>query len=212
MSFSQNAHFFHYDKGEMSNPIAQAEEQRDQLQNFLKLDDYPIQYVVGLGHPNVFVSTDESSEWVREIVVPFNLLKNVIKKLFEKYDTQKMEKEKLINLGHYIKSHHKEERVFFNVDFSTIEPGVICPECQRLKMARDKFNWKCVHCGFTSVDAHYEDILDWFSFMGVKKIKNKECRAFLHLSNPSTSFNLLRNCSLLEPRGKNRGRYYVLKE
>ena len=79
MSFSQNAHFFHYDKGEISNPITQAEEQRDQLQHLLKMNDYPIEYVVSLGHPNVFVNTDESSEWVRDVVIPFNMLKNHMK-------------------------------------------------------------------------------------------------------------------------------------
>lgn len=212
LSFSHNAHFFHYDKGEMSNPIAQAEEQRDQLLKFLQLDDYPIQYVVGLGHPNVFLSTDESSEWIREIVVPFNLLKNVIKKLFEKYDTQKFEKEKLIKIGYYLKANHQEERIFFNIDSSSIEPGVICPECLRLKMIRYKYKWHCHHCGGTSVDAHYQDILDWFSFINRKKISNRECRTFLQISNPSTSFNILRNCVLLEARGINRGRYYVLKD
>ncbi|GAA0289382.1 ribosomal protein L37AE/L43A [Gracilibacillus halotolerans] len=212
MSFTQNGQFFHYDKGEIYNPISQVIEQRDRLSDFLSLDNYQFEYVVCLGNPSVSLSTDSSSEWVLDRVIPFDQLKDFIGRLFKKYPQPLIEKNRMINIGKYLKSSHKDDlHRFYNISSSIVEPGVICPECFRLRMERTRYRWRCMHCGHISKDAHLEDILDWFSMINHVKITNSECKFFLAIDSSRTATTLLKNCERLSLVDKKRWSYYILK-
>lgn len=211
MAFTQNGQFFHYDKGEMYNPISQVLEQRDRLVDFLNVDNYVFEYVVCLGNPSVSITIDESSSWVLDRIIPLDQLKNNIEKLFKKYPQPILNKNRLMSIGNYLKSSHQEGLYrFHQLDPSLVERGVICPVCFRLKMERTRYRWKCNLCDHTSKDAHHETLLDWFSMMNHEKITNSDCKMFLALDYARTATTLLRNCDFLAPIGKNRWTYYTL--
>ena len=212
MSFTNNGRFFNYDKGEMHNPITQVLEQRDRLIDFLGVNNYFFEHVVCVGNPRVSVETDDSSNWVLERIIPFEQLKNFINNMFQKYSQSIITKDRMINIGNYLKSSHQEKLHRYNVHPNLVQPGVICPSCKRLGMERKRYNWYCKHCKCDSKYAHHEDILDWFSFKSSDKLTNTTCRNFLGVNSETTAYTLLNNCNLILPIGKNRGRYYILKE
>ena len=212
MMFTQNGQFFHYDKGDMYNPITQVIEQRDRIVDFLGMDNYIFEYVVCLGNPSVSVQTDESSNWVLDRIIPFEQLKNFIGKLFRKYPQPVMDKSKIINIGNHLKTSHKNGlRRFWHLDSSLVEPGVICPDCHRLKMERTRYKWRCKHCNRVSNDAHLETMLDWFSMINHDKMTNADCKSFLAIDNTRTATTLLSNCEYVSRVGRKRWTYYTLK-
>ena len=211
MTFTQNGRYFHYEKGDMHNPISQVVEQRDRLIDFLKLDKYMIEHVVCLGNPSVSVSTDDSSEWILDRVIPFDQLKNFISNLYERHPHSIIDKDRIESIGNYLKSNHQEKIYRFNVNPNLVEPGVICTACFRLGMERTRYSWRCNHCSNVSKNAHNEDILDWFSFKNYRSITNSDCRNFLRVESPTTAHTLLNNCELIKPKGNKRWRYYTLK-
>lgn len=85
--------------------------------------------------------------------------------------------------------------------------GVACPSCNFLGMQKYMKGWRCTACGRTSPDAHKQAIRDWFLLYG-GKMKNKDCRTFLHIERQSAT-RILQGMNL-RLEGANRNRTYSM--
>lgn len=91
-------------------------------------------------------------------------------------------------------------------DFRT---GVMCPECGRFGMEWYARSWNCKGCGTSDRHAHKQAILDWFLLFG-GKMRNKDCREFLHIERQQTAHRFLQGMEL-NIEGANRNRAYSMK-
>lgn len=95
----------------------------------------------------------------------------------------------------------------YSIRRSDIRTGVICPGCKGLGMSWHRRKWECMNCGCRCSKAHEQAIRDWFLLFG-GKMKNSDCRKFLHLDRQQNANRLLRDMDL-HTEGANRNRTYM---
>jgi len=86
--------------------------------------------------------------------------------------------------------------------------GVACPSCGLFGMNKYMKGWRCTGCDGTSPNAHKQAIRDWFLLFG-GKMKNKDCREFLHIDRQQTANRVLKSMDL-QTEGANRNRSYSM--
>ncbi|ENH98094.1 hypothetical protein J416_01979 [Gracilibacillus halophilus YIM-C55.5] len=210
-TFTQNANNFHYEKYPMDDPIHQAKEQRDQLQKWIRVSNYPIFYLVGLADARASVHADESSQWVHQKIMHFKRLKSTILTFYEKYRRERLSMREVVQIGERLMEAHCEPRIDFQVDADDILCGTACPSCQRLGMQRSRYIWKCKHCGCRSRDAHIEAFIDYFYFVS-DQMTNMDCRRFLQIEKSHTAWTLMNSSDMLARDGSTKGSVYFMEK
>lgn len=95
----------------------------------------------------------------------------------------------------------------YSISRSDIRTGVICPDCGVFGMEKYTGGWRCLSCGKTSRKAHEQAMRDWFLLFG-GEMRNKDCRAFLHIDRQQTAHRLLVSMEL-KAKGTYRDRAYT---
>ncbi|WP_058308640.1 nuclease-related domain-containing protein [Gracilibacillus massiliensis] len=198
---------------EMTHPITQLEEQKDQLKNWLG-DAYPIYTISALSNQRAQVETDESSAWVHDIVMHFEWIKTKWKEICGKNQDDFFSNSEVTAHAYRLANADCRPQFHYwkkwNLDVSDVRTGVICPLCGKLAMRRLRVTWECPHCKGRDRFAHLNALRDYFALVA-PRMTNVECRHFLHLENEHQTRVLLTNHDLLDSRGSTRGRYYFLK-
>nr|WP_249317113.1 nuclease-related domain-containing protein [Bacillus sp. FJAT-50079] len=96
----------------------------------------------------------------------------------------------------------------YSIYKNEIQTGVKCNLCNMLGMEKFKKGWYCKRCKHHDKMAHKEAIKDWFLLFG-DKMRNKDCREFLHIDNPQTATRLLQSMNL-QSEGSYRDRSYSM--
>ena len=98
----------------------------------------------------------------------------------------------------------------YKLNFYALQTGVICPNCERRKMARIHGTWICRHCKHQDRQAHIAALRDYATLIN-RIITNKEARRFLEIDSRNTIYRLFTKLNI--PKiGNKKGTQYNLEK
>lgn len=117
----------------------------------------------------------------------------------------------LVNLIETLLEKHLDYNPFpltknYSINPEDIITGVICSQCQNVRMERILRGWTCRNCGINSKTAHIDALAD-YSMLISHKINNKECCRFLH-TECKVATEILRNSKMKKSGSKKRMEYF----
>jgi hypothetical protein len=198
------------DRKPMRNPYIEIDRKIDLLQNWLQKRDIqiPIEGILIFAHTNELAIEHPSPEMktmlTYEAPVHFRSLP---------INERILDGHAIYNLANALLEHHKEYNPFpladlYGIDPADIQPGVICPSCDRLGMQWGREKWNCPSCKHAGKTEHQQTVQDWFMLIQ-PKMTNREFRYFTQLNNRNVARGLLAK-SGLQLIGERKAAHYVL--
>lgn len=191
------------------NPLLQASRQKIELEQFLIRQGWPtlpISYFVVYSSPQTILNTSSHK------VIHAEALPSKLSQYVQSARKECLTRIQMNQLATGLKKFHQPPQLKllqkYNVNPAAIRPGVHCPKCNKLKMAREPRyrKWTCSHCAHQSNSAHIPTLQDYALLFG-PTITNEQARYFLGIESPSaTKYHL--NQLNLHTTGKNRGHVY----
>ncbi|MGM8216767.1 NERD domain-containing protein [Bacillaceae bacterium W0354] len=175
------------------DPVIQVEEQKFQLEAWLKLHGYPhipIEPLVVMAHPDTILKIDPSQTEHLSKVIPLHNLSRKLREISEKYSKEIFTFSQLIKVGQQMISEHDPAPVTIhrklNIKQHDFIQGVICPECGAKPISWKKRKWECWSCGGRFPDAHIYALKDYYLLMD-NKINKKKYADFMGVKNMRTA-------------------------
>ncbi|MUK87402.1 NERD domain-containing protein [Ornithinibacillus sp. L9] len=180
-------------------PITQAENHKIQFENFLakhNLPDVPVYFFVALSDPGTIIEVKgDDQEIVNKVTHGEQLPKMILdidSKLEDRFQDYKLGKTILRECGEFDFDILNK----YGVKTTDIMPGVQCPKCGHIGMARTYAYWECQSCKCRSKNAHVKAVSDYLLLIN-PYITNKECRRFLRITSKSLATRILKECNLI---------------
>ena len=146
-------------------PITQLERQESQLKEWFRkngLKEMPIFSLVVISNPQTIIRTPPENLKLSHKVIHRDFLPTKIIQIENSIDTQVLQEKDLKKLSRLLLKYHCE------ADFTILEryqitkdevlPGVICPNCQHIPLARVHGYWHCPHCNSKNKERSYSSI------------------------------------------------------
>ncbi|WP_197468196.1 nuclease-related domain-containing protein [Fictibacillus phosphorivorans] len=198
------------------DPIAQAERQKYQLENWLskhKFPTVPIETLVVMTHSQSVLRTDDRTSRVSRKIIHSVQLLDRIREFHKKYKQRVIVSRDVMNkiTKRLIKEHTpREVDVFerYKISKDIIIKGVQCTGCMTFAMKKGYRTWNCPHCSHSSKTSHIKALKD-YSLLIQPTITNQQARDFLKLSSVSAASKLLVSLKLPHT-GTTKGRVYDL--
>jgi len=189
-------------------PIAQVELQKHKLQQWLQdhgFGNIPIHPFIVISDPSTIIKAIGDQEEIAKVVIHGeNLPRKIMEKERASVGDSQLEHRKI---GYQILKQCSE----FNIDIMAdhgltardLIPGVMCPDCMRIGMARVHSGWFCQRCNKKYRNAHLKAIEDYM--MLVKpSMTNLECRHWLKFNSKNTATRILKGTHLNFNKGLRR--------
>lgn len=193
-----------------ANPLLQVGRHRALLRKWLSnhgLPKLPIEADVVIAFPATIIENPGKLRHVQEHVFHAEQAPMKLEKLIEKYKHTHNFFEFIPQIEHLLLQEHNDKPInvlnLFNIHPSELRRGVHCDKCRSFDMQRIYANWFCPRCGYKSKTAHIPMILHYFLLFG-STMTNKQCRAFLRVSDRKLIRNLLIKMKF-EPKGHGTG-------
>lgn len=197
-----------------SNPIRQAERQKERLQSWLKpfkIDLPPIDYISTFNEKNAIFETSQMDKRIfNKILFAENLLPKITQ--FEKiYRVEIINEKNIKKIKRLLIKHHRPKILDvlaeFGIEQHELITGVQCPSCEHYTMKRASGSWICSHCKTLSKSAHEKGIIEFILINHV--ITTQQCKEFLCLPSVNIAYQLLKQLPLTK-KGGNKNRIYSL--
>lgn len=184
-----------------NHPITQVENQQLQLMAWLQdknLPAIPIHYFIAISDPTTKIKVIGNTEAIAATVVHGEQLpKRILTMEEESHVSNPFQHQKL---GHAIlresKEFDKNIMPLHGIKPADLLPGVRCPECTHLGMAREYGRWRCPSCNLTNKIAHKQTILDYLLCVN-PTISNRECKQLLQVNSRNLCTRLLKSSNLI---------------
>ncbi|WML46583.1 nuclease-related domain-containing protein [Neobacillus sp. PS3-34] len=179
------------------NPILQAQQQRDELREWLERNhflDIPIDYLFVNSNERAIVSADPGYELVYRHACNSDCLLQKIMQLSNFYKKEILSTKEVRKLNRLLLNKHTPEDIniheAFNLTPSDLITGTQCPNCNSIPMSYHYGSWKCPVCGIKSKDAHIKAIEDYFLLIN-PSINNSQLKEYLHLPSARIAYKIL---------------------
>ena len=199
----------------ISNPILQVKRQRIQLVNWLRnmqMLGLPIESLAVLSKASTKVeTTTDNLQIFNELIYAESIL-DKIEEIEKKHQKPAFSKRKLAQLVDLLLAYHEtpipEILPTYKLSKDDIVTGVFCPKCLTAPMVYYSAKWNCASCGFSSKNAFFQAVDDYFLLLG-PTITRKQFGEFLHILSCYIAGNQLRALNL-PSTGSKRGTTYFL--
>lgn len=185
-------------------PITQVQLQQFKLQLWLRkhnLPNIPIYFFIAISEPSTIIKVVGDREAIAKVVahgasIPMKLLdKN------EKIADGEAAEIKHRKIGEMLlrecKEYDQDVMAKHGVRENDLLPGVQCPKCGLLGMARSPRNWHCLKCSYVSINAHLRTLNDYFLLIS-PWLSNQKCMHFLNISSRHVISRMLKKCKMLK--------------
>lgn len=186
-----------------SNPIDQVKRHVRYLWSF----DFqlPIEYAIVISNPSTFIGAVPRNEPIFHV----SGLYDYVHFLYKKHAEFCISKEKVVNIGTYLKGLHSPKKWAFEINLERLRKGVFCEKCRyRYEMDYYRRYWRCKKCLNLSNEVLIQGINDYRLLIG-NKITSRQFREFFNIESNFVAARLLTTLGL-EYEGKNKGRVYTI--
>ncbi|WLR48336.1 nuclease-related domain-containing protein [Halobacillus litoralis] len=178
-------------------PVEQAERQKELLQEWLLHQlglSLPVDFLVVFTNRRCVLEFDSSDSRIHEKVIRATSLVGAIERKKEFYQEKVLTRVEMMRVGRALADAHQElvpnYMKRFNLGYSDLQEGVMCPECGKYFMKRAKKKWVCVLCSYSSYSAHEQALREYAALVS-KVISNKEAQEFLKISSRHVVYRIL---------------------
>jgi len=209
---------YHEMKEAFPDPLLQVNQQKLQLQYFLKKNKYPhipIYTIVAFVNRNGILHIEPQNDFHLGKVIPIQEFIFKYKEIEQANNQIFLNENQLESLSElFLTSHvpYDQENILnaYKLREEDIMKGVQCKQCQRVGMDFYWAHWICNLCGFKSEDAHVEALRDYYLLIG-RYISNGQAQRFLRKNSRHTIRRLLYDLEL-EKIGVGKGTKYDLSK
>ncbi|GIN87264.1 hypothetical protein J6TS2_36500 [Heyndrickxia sporothermodurans] len=206
----------HQNKEEgFQDPIAQARRQHLQLFSWLQerhFPQIPLEYLIVISDPSTIIKVVGQNKTIDPFVIHLDQIVNKIEQFHSYYKKPLLTQLQMKRMAELlVESHTPTQKSIleeYKIEQDEVIKGVQCMKCNSFSMIREKYQWKCTQCQYTSKKAHEQSIKDYFLLIE-SHITNKKCREFLMLSSSKTTHTILKSMKLIAS-GEKKGRVYQI--
>ena len=184
-------------------PPNQVELQKFKLQQWLRahqLPNIPIYYFIAISEPSTIINVIGDREAAAKVV---SHAVGLPRKLLDKNEevassgAAKIQHRKVGDmLLRACREYDKNIMAVHGVKVQDLVPGVQCPKCGWLGMARVYNNWECKKCGHRSKRAHWRALKEYLLLVE-PWITNETCKYWLGVESRFTATRLLKDSKLV---------------
>ncbi|HLS08768.1 nuclease-related domain-containing protein [Lentibacillus sp.] len=197
------------------NPIEQINMQYRRLLNWLRKHDFPpvpIEKIVVYSRDDTYLRNITNDKVISDIVMHRDKIISKINFFMNKYQSPSLSETRLTDLSWQLLEEHEPEEGDgmdqFNIGYTDLIKGVICPACVAVPMHWKSGKWNCLSCGCTSKTAHRPTLADYALLVG-EYINNRQARDFLRVKSIHTAKRLIQQ-ERFQQFGKTSGRRYKI--
>ncbi len=196
-------------------PITQIHRHQHQLQDFLNRHAVPAIPIIPLvvsSKSSSLLQASSNAAHIFDSVVHSASLPFKINSLKNRFRTQILSQHQLDELSSLLLKNHTplmtNELARYHLQEKQLIKGILCIRCTTPSMRREWGYWKCGRCGFQSIHAHIQSLIDYLLLID-HEITNKRFRDFTLLNSRSVTSKLL-NVLPLKHHGTYKNRTYLL--
>ncbi|MBM7599939.1 hypothetical protein JOC34_002330 [Virgibacillus halotolerans] len=191
-------------------PLNQVELQKFKLQQWLRahqLSNIPIYYFIAISEPSTIINVIGDREAAAKVV---SHAAGLPRKLLDKNEevassgAAKIQHRKIGDmLLRGCREYDRDIMAVHGVKVQDLLPGVQCPKCGWLGMARVHSGWRCTKCNHKSRNAHRRAIADYLLLIK-PWMNNSECRKFLNFKSKNVATKLMEEAGLTNDEKRRR--------